>query len=153
MYFFMAWGLMVVIPAISVVIAALLTPNPDILWLVGKWFVFWGVGVRLLLAGVRQMLKPAFTARTIFRIEDPSAEKLVVEIGFGNIAMGVGAVLSLFVPAFTVPMALVGGIFLMLAGVKHMRNGHRSAQENTALVTDLVMGVIGIGFAVLMLLR
>ena len=35
------------------------------LCLVGRWFVFWAVGVRLSLAGLRQFLQPAFTARQI----------------------------------------------------------------------------------------
>ena len=30
--------------------------------LVGKWFVFWAVGARLFIAGIRQVIQPAFTA-------------------------------------------------------------------------------------------
>jgi len=38
--------------------------------LVGKWFVFWSVGIRLLLAGLRQVANPAFTAETIFEVKE-----------------------------------------------------------------------------------
>lgn len=36
--------------------------------LIGKWFVFWAAGIRLVLAGVRQLVQPEFTAQPIFRI-------------------------------------------------------------------------------------
>lgn len=37
----------------------------DILPLIGKWFVFWTVGVRLFTAGLRQIWRPQFTAQKI----------------------------------------------------------------------------------------
>lgn len=153
MYYAIAWGLMLVIPALSVVIEAMMTSSTDLVWLIAKWFVFWGVGIRLLTAGVKQVVQPGFTARTIFRMESPDAEKLVTEIGFGNLAIGLVATLSLAFPAFVVPMALTGGLFLGLAGIKHIGNTGRTGEENTALLTDLIIGVTGICTAVLLLLR
>jgi hypothetical protein len=58
MYVVMVIGLMVVFPIASVAIEALLHQGSDLWMLVGKWFVFWAVGVRLMLAGVRQIAKP-----------------------------------------------------------------------------------------------
>ena len=52
----------------------------SLLWLIGKWFVFWAVGVRLLLAGVRQYFQPAFTAKDILGIESPDVFVLVREL-------------------------------------------------------------------------
>lgn len=153
MYFAMAWGLMLVIPALSLVIEATMTTAPDLVWLTAKWFVFWGVGIRLLAAGAKQVAQPGFTARTIFRMDNPDAEKLVTEIGFGNLAIGLAAALSLVFPAFVVPMALTGGLFLGLAGLKHIRNAGRTAEENTALITDLIIGAVGIVTAMLLLIR
>ena len=37
--------------------------------LIGKWFLFWAAGVRLMLAAFRQLFQPEFTARQIFKIE------------------------------------------------------------------------------------
>lgn len=153
MYYAMAWGLMLVLPIVSVIGEAMMTTSPDLLWLVAKWFVFWGIGIRLLLAGIRQVMQPSFTARTIFHMESPDAEKLVTEIGFGNIAIGFVSCLSLLFPAFVVPMALCGGLFLGLAGIKHIGNSGRTPEETTALLTDLIIGVVGLGAAVLLLLR
>lgn len=153
MYYAMAWGLMLLIPGVSVLGEAMMTPSPDLVWLVAKWFVFWGIGIRLLLAGIRQVMQPAFTARTIFRMDSPDAEKLVSEIGFGNIAMGLVASLSIVQSAFVTPMALCGGFFLGLAGIKHIGNAARSPEENTAPVTDLIIGLVGVGSALMLLAR
>ena len=153
MYYAMVWGLMLVLPALSVIIEYTLTSAPDLTWLVAKWYVFWGVGIRLLTAGTKQVVRPGFTARTIFKMDTPSAEKLVSEIGFGNLAIGMVSTMSLAFPTFVPPMALTGGIFLGMAGIKHVGNANRTSQETTALVSDLIIGVVGIVTAALLLLR
>jgi hypothetical protein len=116
--------------------------SPDLIALAGKWFVFWGVGVRLLLAGLRQTINPAFTARTIFEIKDEAAEKVVRELGFGNIAIGVLGVISQFDSAWVLPAAISGGLFYGLAGAKHVLNNPRTRLENIAMVSDLFMFAI-----------
>ena len=153
MYYFATWGLMLVIPAISVLGEAMTGGNSDLVWLVAKWFVFWGIGLRLLTAGIRQVMQPGFTARTLFRIEDPEADRLVSEIGFSNLAIGAVATASLLFPAFVVPLGLTGGLFLGIAGIKHITNANRTIIESTAMVTDLIIAVIVIGTACLLLLR
>jgi hypothetical protein len=114
----------------------------DLVTLTGKWFVFWGVGVRLLLAGLRQTINPAFTARTIFEIKDEAAEKVVRELGFGNIAIGVLGVISQFDSGWVLPAAISGGLFYGLAGAKHVLNNPRTRLENIAMVSDLFMSAI-----------
>ena len=48
--------LLLVFPAGSVAVEDLAHGgNADLLHLVGKWFVFWGAGVRLFIAGLRQV--------------------------------------------------------------------------------------------------
>ena len=153
MYFAMVWALMLVIPALSVIIESALTSESDLVWLIAKWFVFWGIGIRLLTAGAKQVVQPGFTARTIFNMDTPDAEKLVIEIGFGNVAIGLVSAMSLAFPAFVPPMALTGGLFLGMAGVKHVVNANRTSEETTALISDLIIGVVGIVTAVLLLLR
>ena len=41
--------------------------------IVSKWFVFWGVGVRLFLTGARQIFQPDFTATKIFELASSPA--------------------------------------------------------------------------------
>lgn len=136
MYLPMILALMVVLPVVSILIEQISGGGETLPFLVGKWFVFWIVGVRLLLAGVRQVTQPSYTVTKIFRIEDPQAEKLVTEIGFGNLAMGLVGVLTLLEPAWLVPAGITGGLYLGLAGVKHAMNANRSGTENIAMMTD-----------------
>jgi hypothetical protein len=143
MYFVSVILLLFVFPLISIVLEALwLHGAGDPSFLVGKWFVFWAVGVRLLLAGVRQVTQPAFTAEGIFNVKDPAARPIVREIGFGNLAMGVLGLASLAHTAWLTPAAIVGGLYYGLAGAGHVSRGNRNFNEQTALITDLVMFVV-----------
>jgi hypothetical protein len=109
----------------------------DLVFLVGRWFVFRAVGVRLAIAGIRQMTGPAFTAETIFRIHDQAALKIVQELGFGTFSIGLLGVLSVFETGWIVPAAITGGLFYGLAGIKHVLNGERNAYETIATISDL----------------
>ena len=78
--------------------------------LVGKWFVFWTVGVRLGLAGARQIVQPGFTAKDIFNIADEKALAIVRELGFANLALAIVGLVSLVEPTFVLPAAITAGI-------------------------------------------
>lgn len=140
MYFLSVLLLLLVFPAAAVIIEFVLIPNPEgLIWLVGKWFTFFGVGARLFLAGIRQTLNPGFTAQEIFELKDERSFPIVREIGFGNLSMGTLGLLSLVVPVWTVPAALVGGLYYGLAGVGHLLQAHRNAKEQIALVSDILI--------------
>jgi hypothetical protein len=56
--------LLVVLPAVSVILGAVVAPHGlGIMGLVGKWYVFWACGIPLLLAGIRQVLQAALYGR------------------------------------------------------------------------------------------
>lgn len=138
MYYIAVVLLLLVLPAASVVVEAHYSAGADIMWLVGKWFVFWACGVRLLAAGLMQTLRPEFTAKSIFEIEAPAAHAIVREVGFGNLAMGTLGVASLFEPSWVVPAAIVGGLYYGFAGLGHLlRRGN--LKERFALWSDLAI--------------
>ena len=114
----------------------------DVMLLVGKWFVFWAVGVRLFIAGVRQVAQPQFTAESIFEIKDRAAFGIVRELGFANLSTGTLGLASLAVPAWVVPAAIVGGLFYGLAAAGHAFRGKRNFKEQTALISDIFAFVI-----------
>ena len=87
MYFISVLLLLLVFPTASVVVEALYSTGVDIMWLIGKWFVFWACGVRLFVAGIMQTLRPEFTAKSIFETNAPAAHAIVREVGFGNLAV------------------------------------------------------------------
>jgi len=122
--------------------------NADLIILIGKWFVFWSVGIRLMLAGARQMFNPAFTAETIFEVREKAALTIVQELGFGNLSIGLIGALSLIFKDWVIPAAVAGGLFYGLAGIKHLVKGDRNAIENIAMISDLFIFVVLAGFLV-----
>lgn len=146
MYLALILLLMLVAPLASLLVEALAGGGP-VAALALKWFVFWGVGVRLGLAGVKQVTQPAFTASTIFDIADPKAQVIVQELGFANLSFGLLGLLSLAFPAFRLPAAVAGGLFYLLAGIKHASRHGKTRTETTrtetiAMVSDLAMGAV-----------
>jgi hypothetical protein len=142
LYFIVVLLTTVALPIASIAIELLVRPEFGLIASAGKWFVFWGVGIRLLMAGTSQVLRPSFTASSIFRIKDPAAEKIVAELGYANISMGLAGALSLLSQAWIVPAGLAGALFLGLAGIKHAMNSERSAKENVAMTTDLSVACV-----------
>jgi hypothetical protein len=147
MYIPMVVMLMLILPLASVLAQLLLGTHAgphasDLMPVVAKWYVFWAMGVRLLLAGARQTLQPSYTARTILGLEGTECLVLVREIGFANLAMGSIAVISLYLPVWVIPAALAGGIYYGLAGINHIFRKHRGRLETVAMVSDLFAGYV-----------
>lgn len=135
--------LMLLLPAASVFVEALrLSGAADIMLLIGKWFVFWAVGVRLFLAGIRQVAQPQYTAETIFEIKDRAALAIVRELGFANLSTGTLGLASLAVPGWIVPAAIVGGLYYGLAAAGHVFRSGRNFIEQTALISDVFAFVV-----------
>jgi hypothetical protein len=136
----MVVGLLLVLPCASIAVEAAHAPMTAALVL--KWFVFSAVGLRLLLAGIRQIVQPRYTAEVILGIEAEDAQLLVRELGFANAAMGTAGIASLFVRGWTTPMAFVGFVFYGLAGVNHLTDHDRNRLQNVAMVSDLFVAAV-----------
>lgn len=107
----------------------------------GKWWVFWGVGTRLLVAGLAQVSGKGPTAQILGSTESSIQEKqLTKELGTANIGMGLAGLLAL-VPGWAVAAGLAGGVFLLIAGLLHVAKKGKSPQESLATWTDLIVGV------------
>ena len=88
-YLFFVLLVMLVLPLLSDAIEHYVSKEQSSLMnLVGKWFIFSAVGLRLFIAGLRQTLNPSFTAESIFHIKDKESFVIVKELGFANICMG-----------------------------------------------------------------
>jgi hypothetical protein len=107
-----------------------------------KWFIFFAVGIRLFMAGIRQTLKPAFTAKEIFHIDQVEVEPIVRELGFANLCFGLIGIVSFFLPGWRIISAFASGIYYGLAGIQHLVKKPVSANEKLALWTDLFIFVI-----------
>lgn len=137
MYAVIVIGLMLVLPVASLALA--LSAGAAFWSSLATWFIFWAVGVRLALAGLRQLLRPEATLREIFqdtRPDNPVGRRLVTEIGMGNLALGTTGMLSLAFPDWRVPVAVTGAIFYGLAGFGHLQGGATSTNERLAMWSD-----------------
>lgn len=121
----------------------------DLLTYLGKWTVFWAGGVRLLAAGVRQVVQPGWTLREVFEVASDDGKPVVQELGFANIAIGLVCTLSLIEPRFLVAGAVVSGVFYAFAGLKHATADNRNTNRNVAMLTDVYVGAVLAAFVVL----
>jgi hypothetical protein len=153
MYFLVIALFMLILPLACIAAEySWLHTGADLVVLAGKWFAFWGVGMRLGLAGLRQAFKPAFTARDIFEIEDERVHPIVRELGFANLALGLLGVLAL-IPGWAAPAAMAGGVFFALAGWKHVVARERNATRTVAMVSDLFIAIVLAGYLLAIALR
>lgn len=142
MYYAVVATLMLVFPLLSVGVEASTTGATVGAPLIGKWFVFWAVGCRLFLAGMRQIVQPGYTARVILGLKHDESQLVVRELGFANIAIGSIGIVSLFMPSWRLAAALAGGIFYGFAGVNHALQSHRNRLENVAMISDLFAALV-----------
>ena len=143
MYFATVVLLMLVLPTGSIYAEhSYFHSTAPLLMLAGKWFVFWGAGVRLVLAGLRQIFQPSFTATQIFHIESKEVLPLISELGVANFATGVVGMLSIVKPGFVLPVAISACIFYGIAGIRHVAEKNRSRNENIAMVSDLLIALV-----------
>ena len=142
MYVLIVIALMLALPLISIVAQIILTDHGALqgasyLVVVAKWYVFWAVGMRLGLAGLRQIIQPRYTAETILGLKGAESLFFVRELGFANAAMGSIGIASLLAPNWVTPAAMLGAIYYGLAGINHCFHRGRNRLQNVALVSDL----------------
>ena len=130
---------MVFLPTVSILIEHVFNPADFFVFLIGRWFVFWAVGVRLGLAGLRQFFQPAFTAKEIFHMTGDEALPVVRELGAANVATAAVGLLSVVFSSFTVPVAISAAIFYGVAGAMHSAERNRSRNENIAMLSDIFL--------------
>lgn len=142
-YFIVVTLLTVVLPFAGFVGEHLVAHVPYTFPLFAKWFIFSAVGLRLLLAGVRQALLPGFTAREIFGMQTKEAFPVVRELGFANLCFGLVGILAYWKPEWRMVSAFASGIYYGLAGLLHLVKKPANNNERLALWTDLlIFGVL-----------
>ncbi|WP_127793872.1 DUF6790 family protein [Agromyces sp. LHK192] len=152
MYFIVVGLQTVALPLVSGLIHLLVVPG-DPIAVFGMWWAFWGVGTRLLLAGITQLARPGLTAGIMGSDTPTVAEKTVTrELAKANLAFGVVGLLAI-VPGWWPIAGLAGGVYLFLAFLGHVGNRGRNAKEEFALWTDLVVGVVVVGAGLVGLFR
>ena len=96
----------------------------------------------MVIAGLRQIIQPRYTAQVILGLKSEEPLLLVRELRFANLSLGTIGMASLFAPAWLPAAALAGAIFHSFAGANHALQPHRNRQENVAMVSDLWIAVV-----------
>jgi hypothetical protein len=121
------------------------SPAP-LMFLVGKWFVFWCGGIRLSFSGFWQFFQPRFTVEKIFGIRSDDPLPFVRELGIANFATGTVGDLSIVQSSFILPVAIIAALFFGIAGIRHVTDKHKNLKQNMATVTDLFVSLVLIGY-------
>ncbi|QIZ99673.1 hypothetical protein [Leifsonia sp. PS1209] len=151
-YFVLVIAQTVVLPIVSGSIE-LAVGGGDPVLVFGKWWVFWGVGTRLLVAGVAQVSGRGPTTAILGAATPTVQEKqLTRELGTANLGMGIAGLLAL-VPGWALPAGIAGGVFLLIAGLMHLPKRVKNAQEALATWTDLLVGIVVVVLAADVIVR
>jgi hypothetical protein len=128
-----------VLPTIGFISEHFITETALTYDLFSKWFIFSAVGLRLFLAGIKQVKNPEFTAKQIFHLDSPDSFPILRELGFANICFGLVAIVSLFKPDWRIVSAFASGLYYGIAGVQHGLKKTSGVNEKFALWTDLII--------------
>ena len=130
-----------ILPAICFVTEHFFTNTVLSFNLFGKWFIFSAVGLRLFLAGIKQVINPEFTAKEIFHLDSSDSFPILRELGFANLCFGLVAVVSIFKPEWRTVSAFASGLYFGFAAIQHGFNKTSGINEKFALWTDLIIFV------------
>jgi hypothetical protein len=141
-YLLMNVFLLFIFPVLSIISECIIEKESLDWALVGKWFIFWAIGIRLFTAGIKQSSNPEFTATRIFHMKTSESFVVIRELGFANIALGVMGILSVINGNWRILAAVIGGLFFGLAGIQHLFKKPDSRNELIAMMYDLTVLVV-----------
>lgn len=110
-------------------------------YIFSKWFIFFAVGIRLTIAGMKQVFDPRYTAVEIFKMKTAESFPVIRELGFANLCFGLIAILSVVFPQWRIVSAFGSGIYYAIAGIQHLLKRPSSINEEFALITDLLIAI------------
>lgn len=137
LYFISVLLFMLALPTICIIVQAHNLHIPYTWQLIGKWFLFWSIGIRLFIAGIKQIVQPEFTAKQIFQFKSEESFVVIRELGFANVSIGLLGMLSLVKPLWSAPAAIAGGLYFGLAGLSHLLKKPETKNEVIAMISDI----------------
>ena len=128
-----------IIPIIGLTVEHFLDDTQLLYEIFFKWFIFSAVGLRLFLAGIKQVKNPAFTAKHIFHIDSPECFPILRELGFANICFGLIGIISIYKSEWRMVSAFASGLYYGIAGAQHAFKKNSGINEKFALWTDIII--------------
>ena len=106
-----------------------------------KWFIFWGVGIRLFFKGVKLASTPQFTGLSLSSFKNRESYLLLLELGFANMALGSMGILSVINDQWRLIAAIAGAIYFGLADMLRLLKKPAGRHERVALVYNVLVFV------------
>ena len=110
-----------------------------------KWFIFWGVGIRLFFKGIKLASAPQFTGLSLSSFSNRESYLLLLELGFAIMALGSMGILSVINDQWRLIAAIAGAIYFGLADMLRLLKKPDSRHELVALIYNLFVfaGLVG----------
>lgn len=107
------------------------------------WILFWSVGIRSVSAGLVQLVYPQYTAQTIFELSTGTEFYIFIrELGVANFAIGVTAIVSVWIKNWRIPAAFISLIFNTFLSINHILHFQAGGNELASLAADLFVVVM-----------
>jgi hypothetical protein len=104
-----------------------------------KWFIFWGVGIRLFFKGVKLTSTPQFTGLTLSSFKNRESCLLLLELGFANMALGSMGILSVINDQWRLIAAIAGAIYFGLANMLRVLTKTGGCHELVTLIHNILV--------------
>jgi hypothetical protein len=104
-----------------------------------KWFIFWGMGIRLFFKGVKLASTPQFTGLSLSSFKNRESYLLLLELGFANMALGAMGILSVINDQWRLIAAIAGAIYFGLADMLRLLTKPDGRHELVALIYNLLV--------------
>ncbi len=143
----MIWciALIAVLPIAAALLEARIDQIPLTWPIYWKWFIFWGVGIRLFFKGVKLASAPQFTGLSLSSFKNRESYLLLLELGFANMALGSMGILSVINDQWRLIAAIAGAIYFGLTDMLRLLKKPGSRHELAALLYNVLVfaGLVG----------
>jgi hypothetical protein len=104
-----------------------------------KWFIFWGVGIRLFFKGIRLASTPQITGLNLSSFKNRESYLLLLELGFANMALGAMGILSVINDQWRLIAAIAGAIYFGLTDMLRLLKKTDGRHERVALIYNILV--------------
>ncbi len=85
-----------------------------------KWFLFWTIGIRLFLIGIKKVIYPLFYIKKVYK-SYCNQPNIIRDFGFSYISIGILGILSIFNRSWQFPTFITGLILYSLIGLNYFK--------------------------------
>ena len=104
-----------------------------------KWFIFWGLGIRLFFKGIKLASTPQYTGLSLSSFKNRESYLLLLELGFACMALGSMGILSVINDQWRLIAAIGGAIYFGLSDMLRVIKKPGGRHELVALIYNIVV--------------